>query len=88
MCWQQSCPSDTTGLSRGASRWLLHLFSSLSKLDATGLSRGASCSLLFSFERETPRRKAVASSFSAWNHECSDQRENSTAQARGILSCL
>ena len=33
--------------------------------DATGLSRGASRLLLFSWEREPPRHKAVASSFVA-----------------------
>ena len=31
--------------------------------DATGLSRGESRLLLYSWEREPPRRKAVASSF-------------------------
>ena len=35
-------------------------------LDATGLPRGASRSLLFSFEREPPRPKAVASGLGAW----------------------
>ena len=45
-------------------------------------------SLLFSWEREPPRLKAVASSFAGWQNPCIVQREDSTGQAPGIFDFL
>jgi hypothetical protein len=51
-------------------------------------AREESRSLLFSCEREPPRRKAVASGFVLCRTGVAFQRENSTGQARGIFDHL
>src|ERR1051325_2603193 len=53
---------DATGLPRGVSRLRLNRIKPVSP-DATGLPRGVSRLRLHSWERESPRPKAVASSF-------------------------